>query len=307
MQRFSHPALRIGVGLAALAALLVYAEPAAVLELLAQSRPPWLLLAAAAVAAATLVGAANAYLLVNRRGEVAWRHFLPVFWIAWGAGLLVPGQVGDLATISAILRRHDLDWRHTLGRSLLDKAISLLIIGALGAAGLLIAAGGLPAGATLLAALAAAALGLAALTALARSPLGQSSRQARAGLPGQVAAVLRELRATLADTPWRIAANFGLSVVKAALIGTAYWAMFQAMGATSLPWLLTLAVASASAVVAYVPVSVNGIGVVEAAGVSLFGLLEIGPALVLSTYIALRACVALIAGLPALILWLRLR
>lgn len=300
-------AARAAVALAALAALLYYADPAAVGRVLAHCDPLWLVLAGACIAASTVLGAYNAFLLVGRAGDLAWRQFLPVYWIAWAAGLLVPGQVGDIATTAALLRRHAMDWRHVLGRSVLDKVISLLIIGALGVAGLLAALAGWPAPYSLAAALGAAALGLAVLVALARTGIARGGGDDLGGLRGQMLSVLRELRHTLAAQPLRIGANFVLSIVKAVLIGTAYWAALLAMGAELLVWSRTVLLASASSLLAYIPVSLNGIGVVEAAGVSLFARLGVSAAVVLSAYLALRALVMLIAGAPALVLWLRWR
>jgi uncharacterized membrane protein YbhN (UPF0104 family) len=286
---------------------LYYADPLAVGRVLARCDPRWLALAGTCIAASTLLGGYNAFLLVNRGGELTWRQFLPVYWIAWAAGLLVPGQVGDIATTAALLRRHAMDWRHVLGRSVLDKVISLLIIGALGVAGLLVGLYGWPAPARLGAALSAAAAGLVVLIVLARTGIARGRRVGAGGVRDQFMSVLLELRDTLAEQPLRIGANFALSIVKAALIGTAYWAALLAMGAETLLWARTVMLASASSLLAYVPVTLNGIGVVEAAGVTLFGRLGVAAAIVLSAYLALRALVILIAGVPALVLWLRLR
>lgn len=308
MRPAARNVVRLAVGLGALGALLYYADPVAVGRVLARCDPRWLVLAGACVAVSTLLGAYNAFLLVSRGGELAWRQFLPVYWIAWAAGLLVPGQVGDIATTAALLRRHAMDWRHVLGRSVLDKVISLLIIGALGVAGLLVALRGWPAPLSLAVALGAASAGLATLVVLARTRIARARDDDTAGgLRGQLLSVLRELRQTLAGQPLRIAANLALSIVKAVLIGTAYWAALLAMGAETVVWARTVMLASASSLLAYVPVSLNGIGVVEAAGVSLFGLMGVSAAVVLSAYLALRALVMVIAGVPALVLWLRLR
>jgi hypothetical protein len=51
--------------------------------------------------------------------------------------------------------------------------------------------------------------------------------------------------------------------------------------------------------VAYLPVSFNGIGTVELAGVALFGTVGVPAAAVFSGYMALRAMVLVIAWVPA--------
>jgi uncharacterized membrane protein YbhN (UPF0104 family) len=303
----SRRLLLLAVGLGALAALLYHADPLAVGRVLSRCDARWLALAGACIATATLLGAYNAFLLVNRRDELAWRQFLPVYWIAWATGMLVPGQVGDIAATAALLHRHAMDWRHVIGRSVLDKVISLLIIGALGATGLLVVLYGWPAPASLAGALSAAAAGLAVLIVLARTGIARGRDDGAGGVRGQFMSVLRELHDTLAGHPLRIGVNFALSIVKAVLIGTAYWAALLAMGAETLVWARTVMLASTSSLVAYVPVSLNGMGVVEAAGVTLFGHLGVAAAIVLSAYLALRALSMSIAGVPALVLWLRLR
>ncbi len=54
--------------------------------------------------------------------------FLRIYWIAWAVGLVSPGQVGDLATVGTNLSRRGVDWRGTVGRSLLDKGITLSVM-----------------------------------------------------------------------------------------------------------------------------------------------------------------------------------
>ena len=57
-----------------------------------------------------------------------------------------------------------------------------------------------------------------------------------------------------------------------------------------------------SLLVAYIPVSFNGLGTVEITGILLFSLLGLGEELVLSSYLVLRATVMLIAWMPSLLI-----
>lgn len=280
--------LRLAAGLGLLAALFLVLDPRRLAAVAAGAAPGWLAAAAGCVAAATLVGGANLHLLVNRRGEIPLRRFLPLYWTAWAVGLAVPGQVGDLVSLTALLRRHGLAWHDSLGRSLLDKALSFGVVLALAAVALLPYAAALPVW------LAATALLPPLVWLLGKLELlrGWRARAARA-----IAPVLAELAETRRRHPWRLFANFLLSWVKVGLTGLSYWCVFRALGYAVAP-VEVLPPMAASALVAYLPITLNGLGTAELTGVALFAAIGLPPEGVLAAYLLLRVTVYLLAWLP---------
>ncbi len=282
-----------------------------ILAALRQLEPAWAAASAALILSSTLIGAYNSHLFIGRDGAVPWAVFLPVYWVGWALNLIVPGQVGDIAGISALLRARHLPWHISVGRSLLDKVITIVMMAVCAAAGLLLAwhdfrsrwpplayrteagfwlvASGLVVGTTVLL--------IAAL---------------KSGRPGVVrfrrffSDTAHELLATARHHPQRVLLNFMFTAVKIFVTGAAYWCMFRAFGEEGAGIISVTLIAAASSLVAYIPISVNGIGTVEIAGVLLFGALQLPAATVVSAYLMLRVLVLILAWVPAG-LWLLLR
>ena len=289
--------LRLVFGIALLVSLAWAVDPRQMLASLAQARLAELAAAAGLVAAATLVGAAGIHLFFEPEDQLPFRAFLPVYWLSWAIGLVFPGQVGDMASLSALLRRRGIDLPRSLARSLADKFISF---------GLMLACA-----CTALAALPGVswyagrwwllALPLALLSGVyaARAPLyaGLSRRFPRA--VEFFARTLEEIRSLARLRPGRIMLNALLTVLKIGLTGTSYWFVFAALGYGEISLWMVVGLAAASSLVAYLPISFNGIGTVELAGVALFGALGVPAAVVFSGYLALRALVLMVAWVPA--------
>ncbi len=98
----------------------------------------WFLCAVVCIFITTIIGAYNSFLFINHDARIKWSLFLPIYWMSWAMSLVVPGQVGDIASISVLLRKHNFDWHNSIGRGLLDKAISFTVNLAYGLTGLFI-------------------------------------------------------------------------------------------------------------------------------------------------------------------------
>lgn len=293
--------LRAGFAVLALTALITWVGHADLVRVIGALSLPWAAASAASVLAATALGALNAWLMVARRLEIRFLDFLPVYWSGWAFGLVVPGQVGDLAGMAVLLRRHEMDWHISLGRLLLDKLLSLFVMVTAGAVGLVhyVDRVHMPAGPWPSPLYGALLLVVAGLTALALRAHPMLAR-----VRALLGSALRELVETAAAHPGRIAANFSGSVLKLGLTGLAYWSMLQACGARDLPLATVTALAAASSLVAYIPISVNGLGTVEAAGLGLFGALDVTATQVLVSFLALRLIVFALAWLPLGLWWI---
>ncbi len=288
---------RVIFGVVLLGALFCYVNPVSVLPLLEQIQPIWILAASITIVFSTLLGAINLFLLFGSNRNLKFGEFLPLYWTSWAVGLVVPGQVGDLASITTLLHRKGHLWQVVLGRSLLDKLISLVVMIAIAFFGI---AKWIAIDVLAWFFLVLIASGIGGIYLVMRV-----CRFAKRGT-GPVARALRFLDALLQQAweccsqfPQRVVLNFFLTVVKTGVISVSYWSMFRAFGYVNIPLLDVIPLVAASSLVAYLPISFNGIGTVEAAGLILFSSLKIADSAVLTAYLLLRANVMILAWMPA--------
>ena len=97
--------LRVFIGLSILLALLLGFDFKKIISELSSIDSTWVYLAGVSIVASTLLGAFSMFLIVSRGEEISFFKFLLVYWSSWAVGLVVPGQVGDIASISFLLRR----------------------------------------------------------------------------------------------------------------------------------------------------------------------------------------------------------
>jgi uncharacterized membrane protein YbhN (UPF0104 family) len=296
----SRAAIRVGTALLALTLLCIWVDPSRLIGELSSANGAQAALAATSIFLAALLGGINVLLLVRDGAPVSAGAFFPAYWLAWSVGLVTPGQVGDMAVLSVVLKQKGFDWRMVLSRSVLDKVISAFTMAVLAAVALWrtgFAQWHSRPGTA--AAIAAILLILLMLTLLVfRSRLPALREHARAILDQCVSIVRRR--------PDLVAINLVLTLAKLALTGLAYWFAFRALG--DAPGLAdALLLSTAAGLVAYLPLSFNGIGTVEGAAVLLFSSLGIAASSVVAAYLLLRACVLAVAWLPALGLLLLMR
>jgi uncharacterized membrane protein YbhN (UPF0104 family) len=298
--------LRLAAGLLVLVTLIVYLTPRAVLAQLKAVEPVWLLAAAAAILVSTLIGSYALFLLISRDRALHYGRFLGAYWMSWGVGLVVPGQVGDVATLTVLMQRRGLQWPTSLGRMLLDKLISLVVLGSFAVWRL---AAWLPALSVTPVQVAAVSAGFCLIGLAAWLVFRHARRGDQYGglLPQAVRSTATEIARSALQHPGRTTANLALTVLKFGFIVLAYWFVFRAMGQDQLEYLRTLPLVAISALVAYIPVSFNGLGTVEFAGIALFGSAGIAKAAVLSAYLLLRVMVLTIAWLPVSVALLTMR
>lgn len=266
-------------------------------------RSEYLLYAAACIAMATLLGAFNAYLVVAMDSPVAFDKFLGFYWFSWALGLVVPGQVGDVASLTYLMKRAGLSWPRIMARAMLDKFISFSVMVLLAAIAVLRYAATFEVDKDKLIWTAAIVLvaAAAAVHVVGKFLLRPTCTSAWAD---KVRTGLRELARFVRGNPGLVGINFAGTTLKIILIGTAYWYTFQASGAQHPPWLDVVLLVTVSSLVAYIPVSFNGLGTVEVTGILLFSLLGLGEELVLSSYLVLRLTVLGIAWAPSLLILL---
>lgn len=271
-------------GLAILAILIWWVNPARLATAWRHADPRWLVLALMAIAVSTVIGAYNSYLMAVPDRTIRFHNFLPAYWAAWALNQVVPGQVGDLLGLSFFLRRHGLALPTAVGRLGVDKLISLFCMLLLAAALLLVFDERVP----MLAGMIGAAAAVVLLLMYLFSRRIQSVVHAQHGWRAHLFAVLDEAHQVVARRSGAVAANTCLTVVKLFVIGFCYSAVFRALHVAPGNIFEITVTANSTGLIAYVPVSANGMGTVEAAGIYLFGLHGMTASAVLATYLTLR-------------------
>ena len=285
-------------GFGLLAGMIAWAGPVALWDRLRMIDPACLAGTIAAIVAGTLLSAINSYLICGASQVMGLGEYVYAFWVAWAIGLVVPGQIGDMLTLNQVLRRRGMPLSHSVARTTVDKVVSLLCalmvasqIFRLGHASVLRS---LSAGAIMLLA------GMAAFAALSLWALHRMGRMESKNrwVVGAIATAAEVVRIVI-TRPRLLVVNLVLSLLKVGLTGISYWLVIRGLSAAVPPLQNVTIAAISSGLVAYLPLSANGIGTVEVAGAGLFGELGIGLDVVLSMYLVLRLVNILLAWVPA--------
>lgn len=253
--------------------------------------PGFLFLCFIALVGSTLVGASNLFLLLSRRDPTPFWALLKGFWFAWAFNLVSPGQVGDLAVLSNWLKGRGVAWHQGFSYILIDKLLSLLVIlgfslwGLVGISGWVIDL--VPGRLAVLGISLFGALFIVLFLLLKSTAVNDF-----------VSRFLEVSLDYLREFPGTVLANAGVSVIKFTFTGAAYWWGFQSVGETSLSFFTVLGLVASSSLIAYLPISFNGIGTVEVTGIALFGLFQVPAEVVLVVYLLMRALVFMVAWLP---------
>lgn len=295
--------LRVVAGLTIIAVLIFSVDGEVLLSHLTHLNSEYLLYGAICIVIATLLGGFNAYLVVAIDSTVSFGRFISFYWFSWALGLVVPGQVGDVASLTYLMKRAGIEWSKIMARAVLDKSISFLVMALLAGIALLRFSEEIEIETGTIVWTVAAALTIAAIALyLVRNVLLRAARES--AWLGKVRTSFRDLATFVSGKPWLVGINLVGTTLKILLIGTAYWYVFQAGGAQDPPWLEVVLLVTVSSLVAYIPVSFNGLGTVEVTGILLFSILGLGEELVLSSYLVLRLTVLIIAWAPSLLILL---
>lgn len=296
--------LRLSVSILLLIVIITYADITRVVNVISEINLNYVYLAIICIFSSVLIGAINAFIIIVREKEVTWKQFLPIFWLGWALSLVTPGQVGDVAGISTMLRRYKVSWHISIGRSLVDKLISLIITVGLALIGLFtVIKGGLIFDEFIRCVLVLGASFFVIVFVLLLLISLDYFNPDSSGIAGLIARAVLEIKTSITDFPLLIALNSSLTTIKIIFIGIAYWAIFKALGQTLINAIDVIPLVAASSLIAYVPISFNGIGTVEIAGTWLFSMLSVSASVVVSAYLLLRLIVYVLAWVPAS-LWL---
>jgi uncharacterized membrane protein YbhN (UPF0104 family) len=283
------------VGLLLLAGLIWFANPTSVLDVLRDADLGWIALALVVILMSTILGAMNSYLMAAPGPALRFRRFLCAYWVAWAFGQIVPGQVADLVGMSLFLRRRGLALPVAVGRLGVDKLISLFCTFLLSAGLVLIFSAPVARLAGLLGVGAAGAL----IVAYMVSTRWRGVAIVGTGLRAHLVNSMLEAHRVVATRPYAVITNALLTLVKLFAIGVCYWAVFHALRAAPGDLFEVTVTANSAGLIAYIPISANGVGTVEAGGMYLFGLHGVAAPIVVATYLVLRFANLVLAWIGA--------
>lgn len=282
------------IGLCILGGLLYFAGGTDVLAAMRRCTPAALVGAAGAIVVGTVLGAWNVYRIAGLQAAMPFARFLPVYWRSWAVGITVPGQIGDMLTTLWQLRGRTGSLAFIAGRLVADKAVTLgamLVLAAM--LPMVMDRASMPLSLVLVGALALAAMGGYAL-------LRRCARDATLLPRWRWGMRLKPVLTAAVELPFgTVALNAAVTVAKVLLSGLAYWLLLRAVVMNAPEFFATMVISQSAGLVAYLPVSFNGIGIVELSAITLFQAIDLNSAAVLSGYLTLRAITLVSAWVPA--------
>lgn len=279
-----------GVGLLFLLFYIVDVDE--IVVLVSNIDPLYLFLASTALFFAFVIGALNFFILFSKSYNVEVWPYARCYWIAWSAGLLVPGQIGDMAAISIWLKSNGVPLPRSIAYTLIDKLVSLVCIALFGGFGITIFLGYNDFLLNL-------SIFLAFPIVFFTSLFIAKKNLTLFGTKKKVIKVVYWMLYVIALSPSRYAINYFLTIIKVILTGACFWLLLKGLGLNDASFFTTVTMVSAAMLVAYIPISVNGMGTVEWAGVFLFDQVGIESPLVISIFILFRVINLVLALIPS--------
>lgn len=244
--------------------------------------------------ASIILGSFNQYILFTAFSNMSYKTFFFAYLKAFSIGLLLPGQIGDVS-IAFFLKSEGLYYSQTLSVYILDKFLTFILYVSV----LIIFVGDIMRYPAIISILLLIAIGVLMpivfyiILRLTRSfPLSwQKNRLLRF-----IHNLSSQLFFFAKHHPLLLLINFLLTILKLGLVMFCYHAMLAALNYSLSVWKVGLA-AIASGIIAYIPVSIQGLGTVEAVALLNFKKLGVGPPDVLACYLLLRSNIYILASL----------
>ena len=298
--------LRLLIGILLIILLLWNVRIENLIQSLAQTSFSLLLLAITYQYASILLGSFNQYILFTAFLKLPYRTFLSAYFKAYAFGLLLPGQIGD-ASIAYFLKSKGLYYSQTFSAYILDKFLTFILYVFI----LLIFLGDIMGYPLIIPLFIVIALGILVPIAF-YSTLRVAKYFPSAWQEFRLMRFFHNLSSQLLffakHHPHLLLMNFLLTGLKLGLIMLCYHAMITSLGYSLSAWKVGLA-ALASGIVGYIPISIQGLGTVEAVALLNFKNLGVSPPDVLACYLVLRtntyvaACLAYAATFIAQNTW----
>jgi len=284
-RRFSGIIIRSMIGIGLVVFLICNVSTEKLVQSLTQVSLSLLIVSLSYQYASIFLGACNQYILLSPFLDLSWKTFISAYFKAYALGLLLPGRFGD-AAIGFFLKPEGLHYSQTFSAYVLDKYLTFILYLAI----LILFVGNLMGYSTIILLL------LWALFALVMPLFLYSMLHFTSLLPlglqkSRLTIFIINLTSQIHDFgkhhPFLLVINFFLTCIKLGLVILCYHAMIASLGYSLNKWDVGLA-ALASGIVAYIPVSIQGLGTVETAAIFNFKTLGVSSTDVLVCYLLLR-------------------
>lgn len=284
--------VRAGVGLIILVLLIRYVQADILIQSVNRLIMPYFYLALFLLYASIILGCLNQYFLFRPFMDVSVKDFFSAYFKAFATGLLMPGQLGD-ASIVFFLHSKRLHYSRTFSIYMWDKYITLVFylgIVIFFLADILDYSRWLPIGVVVL-------LGILFIPLLLVISKWKCSEKAT----GWIERTVKFFRNSAVEVvsyamlhPLRLVVNGGLTCLKLFIVMFCYYAIMASLG-YDLPVFRVGMSCMASSIVSYLPISLHGVGTVEATAIWVLSRLKIKPVDVLSGFLLLRVGVYALA------------
>jgi uncharacterized membrane protein YbhN (UPF0104 family) len=252
---------------------------------LASTRMDLLVGAWLCLAASSALGAFNTWILLDGLRKVSFEIALRSYLISWCAFLFVPGSTGDAMQL-LFLKEAGVPYRDSGTAYITDKLITLILTLLLSIVGGWVYFHSYLHSSILIV--------IGTLTVLIVTVAHIAARRTHSRWLSRALGFVSSPLDYCKIHPWRVGLNGAGTATKMVLTGLSHWFTFQAVGA-DVNFGIVITVAFLAGLVAYVPITFNGLGTVEFAAVWLYRATNVLAHQVLATYLLLRASIALMA------------
>lgn len=284
--------IRAGVALLLIVFLISHVRAELLMQSVRKILFPYLLLSLFFQYTSILLGSFNLYILFRPFLEVNFSRFCSSYFKAFTAGLLMPGQFGDVSIV-LFLNSKELNYSRTFSVYMWDKYITLVFY--LGIVFIFISEiMEYPKWVPIAVMIGAGCLLFSLIYMITRLGLFAAS----GGWTGRIVRFFHNSAAEIMSYarlhPLRLLMNGGLTCFKLFFVMLCYHFILAALGYDLS--VVSVGISSiASSVVAYLPISLHGVGTVEATAMWVFGRLNVSSADVLSGFLLLRLSVYALA------------
>lgn len=297
-QRLKHGFLGVLIGLSILFICLYRIGFTNILSSLSEIRPMFLVMAAVTLAIWILLGAMNMVVMLQPLVHIPFAQTLGLYCKANMIALVVPGQVGD-AVIINFFRRFSVPISQGTTIFGIDKLITMLWYGIMTMVGLYLLGNEISIEAlTPKISRFGIQIAVGSFLVIICLALYMLLRQSRIG--GRIRNWISLSFNYINMGKKMIVVDCCITFFRTLVLGCAYWFAIRAYGPPSF-FLHTLCLPIMAGLVAYLPISFNGLGTVEVSLVFLFNKIGLEAAQVISAALTLRVLTVFLIGIGALI------
>ncbi len=272
--------LKYLISITLISALVYWLGPAKIYDSFRKVEAIWLIPFFATILFVYFSGAFNLWILINRSFKISYPAFLMQYIYPYFLALFIPGQLGDVSLVVLLKKKHGVPMKSTAAAYTADKLITLVVYVLASSVGIYLY---LPHRMRLIIFLLAfvCTIFLSLLIAIKFFPAGYMNT-----IFGRVRRMLDEIALYRNDFSL-VALNLLSTILKWLVMGAGFYFIFRSFG-TSIPFISGLTIPVMASFIGYIPISVGGIGTLEALAVYLFSLAEVDKVIVLNVYIFSR-------------------